>query len=97
MRLLSWILRALVFVVLLGFALSNSETMAELRLLDVVWRAPLVLFLFVFFAAGALLGALSAVPAILRQRREIARLRRELRDATTSDLPIDPSAPPPLL
>jgi lipopolysaccharide assembly protein A len=79
MRLLTWLIRLALFVVLLGFALSNTET-ASLRFFGIpefVWRAPLVLFLLIFFAAGAVVGVLSSVPVVFRQRRQIARLRRE--------------------
>jgi hypothetical protein len=48
------------------------------------WRAPLVLFLLVFFAVGTLLGALATMPIVLRQRRELNRLRR-LQDASAPD------------
>jgi putative membrane protein len=83
MRIVSWIFNFLLFLLALGFALSNTGT-TELRFLigDLTWRAPLVIFLLVFFAAGVLVGLLAAVPAAFRQRREIARLNRELRLAS---------------
>lgn len=98
MRLLSWLVRIVLFVVLLGFAMSNTEH-AVLNFFgtDLQWRAPLVLFLLVFFAAGALIGVLSAVPPMLRQRREIARLRREVRDALAREPSAEPVTPPPLM
>jgi lipopolysaccharide assembly protein A len=79
MRLLTWLIRLALFIVLLGFALSNTDTVS-LRFFGIpefVWRAPLVLFLLIFFAAGAVVGVLSSVPVVFRQRRQIARLRRE--------------------
>ena len=81
MRVLSWIFYAALFVLALVFALSNTDP-AELRLFSgyaKTWRAPLVVFLLSFLGIGVILGLLSAVPAIFRLRREIARLRRELR------------------
>ena len=80
MRLLSWIFRTLLFLAALGFALSNTR-ITELRFfgVDFVWSAPLVIFLLAFFAAGVVLGLLAVVPTLYRQRREIGRLRRELR------------------
>jgi uncharacterized integral membrane protein len=80
MRVLAWLVRLVFFLVMMGFALSNTET-STLRFFGIPqfeWRAPLVLFLLVFFAAGALLGVLAAMPMVLRQRRMVARLRREI-------------------
>lgn len=82
MRIIAWLFNLLLFLVALGFALSNTSS-TELRFAmagdGVAWRAPLVIFLLVFFVAGAAVGLLSAIPSYFRQRREIARLRRELR------------------
>ncbi len=88
MRILSTIFYLLLFVFALGFAISNTgET--ELRFLigDFTWRAPLVVFLLVFLAAGVAVGLIAAVPALFRQRREISRLNRELRHATAAPAP----------
>ena len=79
-RVVSWIVRAVLFLAALGFALSNTNV-TELRFfgVDIVWRAPLVIFLLAFFGAGSALGLLAVVPTLYRQRREISRLRREVR------------------
>jgi putative membrane protein len=80
MRVIAWFVRVGLFLVMMGFALSNTET-TTLRFFGIPqfeWRAPFVLFLLVFFAGGALMGVLSVVPKVLRQRREMGRLRREL-------------------
>jgi len=81
MRILSWIFYLGLFVLALGFALSNTEPV-ELRLFSGYassWRAPLVVFLLAFLGIGAVLGLLAAVPSLFRARREIAHLRKELR------------------
>ncbi|TXL68270.1 LapA family protein [Zeimonas arvi] len=94
MRIVSWIFNFLLFLIALGFALSNTEPV-DLRFLigDLSWRAPLVIFLLVFFAAGVVIGLLAAVPAMFRQRREIARLGRELRHATAPQSKTDQLPP----
>ena len=43
------------------------------------WHAPLILVVFVFFVAGAALGALAGVGWLYKQRRELLQVRRELR------------------
>ena len=84
MRFVAWLFNLLLFLLALGFALSNTGT-TELRFFmlgdEAAWRAPLVIFLLVFFVAGAVVGLLAAIPTHFRQRREIGRLRRELRSS----------------
>lgn len=107
MRLISWIFRIFLFLVALGFAVTNT-TVTELHFfgMTTVWRAPLVIFLLVFFAAGTVMGLLAVLPTVYRQRRENGRLRKELKLAVppaaalppTADVPAaidasDPSAP----
>lgn len=79
MNVLGWIFRISLFLVLLLFAMSNTE-LVTLRLwgANLAWSAPLVLFLLAFFASGAALGLLAIVPTLFRQRREIGRLRRTI-------------------
>ena len=79
MRFLSWLLRAVIFIVALGFALSNTR-ITELRFFgfDFVWSAPLVVFLLIFFVSGLVAGLVAVVPTWYRQRREISRLRRQV-------------------
>ena len=79
MRYLRWIPWVLVFVLLFGFALKNTDAVAVRYFLGWEWRPPLSLALFVFFAAGAVLGVLAATVALYRQRRELVELRREQR------------------
>ena len=82
-------------MLLLALAVKNTDT-ATLRLyFDVAWQAPLVVvMLLAFFAAGALFGLLAALGALLRQRREIGRLRREAR-ARAAPAALPAATPPP--
>jgi len=77
-RALTWAVRLLVFVLLLAFAAKNVEPITLRFYFDLALQAPLVLVLFGFFAAGALFGILALLSTMLRQRREIAVLRRQL-------------------
>ncbi|MGH8618691.1 MAG: LapA family protein [Burkholderiales bacterium] len=74
MRLLATLAKVAVFVVLLGFAILNTDPVTLRTYFGVEWRAPLVAVLFAFFGAGAVLGVLSSLGIILRQRRRLARL-----------------------
>jgi uncharacterized integral membrane protein len=78
MKYLVWLLRIVLFVVLLGFAVKNSSVVTLHFFFDAAWPLPLVAVLLVFFAVGALAGLSAALGTFLRQRQEIIRLRQEL-------------------
>ncbi|KAA0218751.1 MAG: LapA family protein [Lautropia sp.] len=96
MRVVTWLFNLLLFLLALGFALSNTATV-ELRFLpgELVWRAPLVVFLLISLAAGVVLGLLGAAPSLFRQRREITRLTKELRHAGRPATQGQATPPPP--
>jgi lipopolysaccharide assembly protein A len=101
MTFLSWFFRIVLFLIVLGFALTNTSVV-ELHFLgvDQFWRAPLVIFLLLFFVAGVVVGLLSCVPSLFRQRREVGRLQKELKvlkpaAAVSPSLPIDAPAVKP--
>jgi uncharacterized integral membrane protein len=75
---LSWLLRALVFLVILLLALMNTDPVTLRFFLGKTWEMPMVLAILLFLALGAALGVLACLPRLLRQRSEIARLKREL-------------------
>jgi lipopolysaccharide assembly protein A len=79
MRYLTWLVRLLVFLVLLGFALKNAEPVTLQFYLGAQWQASLALVVLVFFAAGVAAGVVGCFSYIYRQRREILQLRKELR------------------
>jgi lipopolysaccharide assembly protein A len=76
---LSWLLRALLFVVIFGFALMNTDTVRLRFFLGQTWETPMILALLLFFAFGAAIGVLACVSRLLGQRREIQKLQRALR------------------
>lgn len=90
MRYLGWAVKILIFVVVLGFALQNSQVVTLHYFLGYVWEGPLVVLLLAAFVLGALFGLLALLPTLFRLRRERIRLRRELDgmiDATTTPQP----------
>ena len=97
MRIVTWTLRLIIFLFLLAFAAKNIAPVTLNFYFDRSWQAPLVLVLFGFFAAGALFGVMAMVSALLGQRREIQRLRREVRGhakATEAARAAQPGRPP---
>ncbi len=91
MRVLAWTLRIILFLALFLFALKNTDTVGLRLYFDQVWQAPLILVLLVFFVAGTVIGVLATLATVFRQRREIARLRREVRSGSREGS----AAPPP--
>ena len=79
MRYLRWVLLAVVFLLLFGLSLENTDTVALRYFLGWRWDAPLSLLLFVFFVAGVVLGLLAGMGWVYRLRRELVRTKRELR------------------
>ena len=77
MRALTWAIRLTIFVLLVAFAAKNADPVTLRFYFDLALQAPLVLVLFGFFAAGALFGVLALLGALLRQRREIASLKKQ--------------------
>jgi uncharacterized integral membrane protein len=70
---------ALAIVVLAAFfALQNSQP-ARIAFFGWGYEGPLVMVLLVTFAAGILAGWLAAIPSTWKKSRELAGLKRELR------------------
>jgi uncharacterized integral membrane protein len=79
LRFLSFLGWLAVFAVLLVFAIKNTEPATLHFWFDRTWQAPLVFIVAASFVAGAVFGVIACVAPIARQRREIARLEKELR------------------
>ena len=90
MRIVSWTIRLLLFLVLAGLAAKNVEPVTLRFYFDTVLQAPLVVVLFCAFLLGAVLGMLALLGTLLRQRREISRMRK----TGKLDPAVPPEAPP---
>ena len=82
MRIVWVLVKIAIFLLLLGFAAKNMDSVAVRYFLGLEWQAPLVFVLLVFFGVGTALGGLASVVVIARQRREILGLKRQLRGLT---------------
>ena len=87
MRIVTWAIRIVLFLLLAAFAAKNVEPVALRFYFDLSLQAPLIVLLLAFFAAGALFGVLALLGTLLRQKREISGLKRQGMAA--------PPAPPP--
>ena len=78
MHYLIWIFRAALFVALLGFAIKNDQPVTLRYFFGYEWQSSLVIVLLIFFAIGTVIGAFSMLTNVLKKRREIARLKRDI-------------------
>lgn len=92
MNLLMWIIRIALFLLILSFAILNTDPVTVRYYLGFQWETPLVVALLLAACLGALLGLLVGLFQALRLRRQISALKRELRAAQT---PAGSALPPP--
>ncbi len=90
MRIVSWAIRLLLLLVLAGLAAKNVDPVTLRFYFDTALQAPLVVVLFCAFLLGAVLGMLALLGTLLRQRREISRLRK----TGKMDVAVPSEAPP---
>ncbi|MBO7411677.1 MAG: LapA family protein [Ottowia sp.] len=78
MRVFKWIVSAILFLLLLAFALKNEQSVEVNFFSGIQWHTPLIFVIFCTFAVGALFGAASAGMALFWRKREIARLKKQI-------------------
>jgi uncharacterized integral membrane protein len=95
MQPLVWILRFIIVVLLVWFAVKNGQEVELYGLPGQSWKAPLVFVLLVVFIGGVVIGLLAWIPTVVRQRREIGRLRKS--NAQMAAIPAPPDSTSPRL
>jgi putative membrane protein len=83
-RILTWTIRIVLFLLLVAAAAKNVEPVKLRFFFDIELETPLVLLLLAAFALGAFFGVLALLSTVLRQRREISILKK----------PAQPAPPP---
>lgn len=76
MRVLTLIIKVVLFLLLLAFAVKNSEIVTVRYLMGLEWQAPLSLVLLLVFALGVVLGLLGGSRQMLKARRELANFHK---------------------
>jgi lipopolysaccharide assembly protein A len=92
MRIVTWTIRLVVFVLLVAFGAKNVEPVTLRFYFDLAVQTPLIVALFGAFAIGALFGVLALLGKVVRQRREISVLRK--RSTAVEPAPPPPAVPP---
>ena len=90
MRIVTWTIRLVVFVLLVAFGAKNVEPVTLRFYFDLAVQAPLILIMFGAFALGALFGILALLGKIVRQKREISVLKRQPPAADPAPPPVPP-------
>ena len=93
MRFVTWAVRLVLLLLLVALAAKNVEPVTLRFYFDWALNAPLIVMLFGAFALGAFFGVLALVATLLRQRREISRLRRQRPPNEPASVP-PPGVPP---
>jgi uncharacterized integral membrane protein len=79
LQLLKYVLLGLLLILAVSFAVKNAEMVSVRYYLGQEWQAPLVLVLLTFFCIGVIVGFVASLGRLVRQRRQIAALNRQVR------------------
>lgn len=79
MKYIVWVLRILLFVILFAFAFKNTDPVSVKFYFGGDWQAPLAIVLLIAFVLGAAAGFAAGLGMVWRKRREVVRLRKQLR------------------
>jgi putative membrane protein len=78
MRLIFRLVALVLFIIFFDFALKNTDEVV----LHFFWgsqaRSPIILLLLAFFVVGVAMGVLAMTGTVLRYRRELSRLKKEV-------------------
>ena len=74
MRVLVWLVRALVFFTLFAFALNNQHVVGIHWFFGHQWQAPMVFIVLGSFAIGCAFGVFAMVPSWWKHRRVARRV-----------------------
>ena len=77
MNILAWVLKFTLFVLVLTFAVRNTDPVTVRYYFGGEWQTPLIFVMLVAFCAGVAVGLAAGMAQLFRQRRELAALRRE--------------------
>lgn len=87
MRIIVLLISIILFFAVLGLAVKNGAPVTLHYYLGMVWEAPLVVMLLIFFGVGAAAGVSACLGIIARQRRQMGLLRRELSQLQPGNVP----------
>ena len=78
MKVITWIVRILVLIVLIWLALLNNDPVTYRNMDGIQFELPLTVLLFAFFILGVILGVFLLLPKNLSLRWEARKMRKEI-------------------
>jgi len=94
MKTVMWVIRLVVFMVVLWLALANQHNVQVFAPMGQVWQGPLVWVLLITLLLGVALGVFFMVPAWWAQRRAAKKGLAVTASQTTAPPPNKPLASP---
>lgn len=85
MRIIYTTLGTALFILLMGFALKNAYPVTLFYYLGLSWQAPFSLILFLTLITGVVAGLLAISPTLIKQRRELNKLRKENANSSSNN------------
>ena len=92
MRILTWLVRAFLFLVLFGLSINNQQLATVNWLFSYAWTAHMVIIILAAFVCGTVFGVLAMTPSWWHHRRRARRLETPVVPAPPA-LPAAPVAP----
>ena len=92
MRILTWLVRAFLFLALFGFAINNQQLATVNWMFSYAWTARMVIIVLAAFVCGTVFGVLAMTPSWWHHRRRARRLETPVVPAPPA-LPAAPVAP----
>ncbi len=83
MKAVFWIVKLVLFMIALTFAVKNTDIVTVRYYLGAEWQAPLIFVILAVFCVGAAAGVLASLGHVIRLRREVSRLRRQTPSPST--------------
>lgn len=94
MKTIFGIVKLLLFLLALTFAVKNTDVVTVRYYLGVQWQAPLIFVILVVFCVGVVAGVFASLAHIVRLRRDISRLRKEVGADKVLEKSVNASAAP---
>lgn len=78
MKTIAWILRILLFVILLIFAVKNDHLVVLKSFFGQQWQVQLIVVILIAFSVGVGFGVIFPLAGMLRYRQKISRLSKRV-------------------
>jgi uncharacterized integral membrane protein len=87
MRIFTWLLRGLLFLLLIVLALQNTHPATVYLFFGTEWRAPMMLIVLATLVLGTVLGVLAMLPRVIQKRAATAATSPAAAPATAAAEP----------